>query len=253
MPIPIALAMGMGAVSGGISGMVSAADSRAGRSWQQFENQKAREYNTAEAQKARDFSEHQRTTAYQTSMADMKAAGLNPMLAMNQGGASSTSAAQASSQQTAGTPNEDRGQIIQRAMESALQIASIEADVKKKDADTALAQAETAVAEKQKEIAGVTAKAAKANLPKIESEAKLGKEQAEWDRSAITYDNIAGRASELVNTAAGSIGRFLRGGLTKTPPTNPGGAPRDSKGRTRAEVERDSYKRQLKTYRKGKQ
>lgn len=62
------------------------------------------EFNSAEALKQREFAERMSNTAFQRGMADMEAAGLNPMLASKLGGADSPSGSTASSSGTKATP-----------------------------------------------------------------------------------------------------------------------------------------------------
>ena len=63
------------------------------RDMMKLEEQNA--FNRAEAQTQRDWEERMSSTAYQRAMADMKAAGLNPILAYSQGGASTPSGSSA--------------------------------------------------------------------------------------------------------------------------------------------------------------
>lgn len=60
------------------------------------EARKTREFNATEAQKLRDWQERLSNTSYQRAMSDMVKAGLNPILAFQQGGATVPSGSSAS-------------------------------------------------------------------------------------------------------------------------------------------------------------
>lgn len=62
------------------------------------------DFNSAEAAKQRDWSERMSNTSWQRGIADMKAAGINPMAAFHSGGATTPSAATATASPTHATP-----------------------------------------------------------------------------------------------------------------------------------------------------
>lgn len=118
----------MGALVGGVGAFgpqaIAGLASAAGSVWQTNEAEK-------EAQAAREWSEGMSGSAHQREVADLKAAGLNPMLSAMHGGASTPGAAMA--QPSGGNP-----------VEAGFASASQAADVKLKTAAADKTEAETA-------------------------------------------------------------------------------------------------------------
>ncbi|AZL82674.1 DNA pilot protein [Apis mellifera associated microvirus 1] len=112
--------------------VIGAASARSGQAAANETNialaKETREFNAAEAQKNRDFQAEQSATAYQRAVADMKAAGLSPMLAYTQGGAGTPGGSTASAQQArVESETAQSSQHISAAAMNAAQLMNIRA------------------------------------------------------------------------------------------------------------------------------
>lgn len=124
---------------------------------------------------ANEFSAQQFASRYQTTVKDMEAAGLNPMLAYSQGGGVAPTGQQATVSDTI-TP---AVQTYQQNKINSAQVANIEADTENKkaqaaniDADTMVKRADVFLKEAQTGLAGASSDQARANVGYLESAAK---------------------------------------------------------------------------------
>lgn len=225
MPFPLlpAIIAGVGALGGGIAGAIgdAAAAGDANRTNKEIA-EKATAANQASAREQMAFQERMSNTAYQRGIEDMRKAGLNPMLAFSQGGAS----APAGTSSTAATtrvdpvPSIGAGAVkgISGGLASALNVAQAAQSLEQTDANIKLAEmsaqakaAEAASSVQSAKNASILNQKMALEIPAYRSEARARESQAEIDKSFQTYDAWTSRIFEALGGISSLPGKVMRG------------------------------------------
>lgn len=180
----------------------------------------ARDFNSREAAINRQFQDNMSSTAYQRGMADMKASGLNPMLAFMKGGASTPGGATASSSGASGTSATSPtppmpANLFQNAVSSALEAYRTEPQVQQVKQQTKTEQERTDLTNAEKLLRHEDIIQRKAQTENIHKTGDILDEQLKVQKREGTKGDID---EELYKTKFGQWMRTLGTGMRELNP-----------------------------------
>jgi len=168
-----------------------------------------------EARIQRDWEEKMSNSAYQRATDDMKKAGINPMVAFQQGGASTPGGAMAGINSPSRMEN-----VLGGISASAMDVARLTNEARSTTGQLKLADATATNQLAQAATAGSSArqmeantKAISAQLNAIKKEADFRAKKAGYDSEAAKYDAIMGRLNREAGTASKIMNSIPRKGV----------------------------------------